>query len=209
MSPKSIGTNITQHYEQDELRAVKLTDHLFEKWVRNIKTAYTDPIPDRHNPINSFGVELPPPIKDINFKLMQAEGKDVILKDKQLPVERLTAVTLMGEKPYLHLMLSVTNPEIRAFTLDFLFKTIKYCEQMPDLPSHFLSGIQNMSARAARRSIKFMREQFTHLDTQIIQDGNLHPDLYLHERYVEDLVKLLKEQKSDDSLPVIKGTIDY
>ena len=126
VSPKSLQTQLTQHFEQDELRAVQQTDHLFEKWVRNMKTAYTVPIPNRHNPINSFGVELPPPPKDINYKLMQQEGKDVVLKEKPLPVERLTAVTLTTDRPYLHLMLSVTNPEIRSFTQDFLYKTTKY-----------------------------------------------------------------------------------
>ena len=38
------------NYEQDELRAVSRTEHLFEKWVRQIKTAHTAPVLDRHNP---------------------------------------------------------------------------------------------------------------------------------------------------------------
>ena len=58
------------------------SEHLFDKWCRNIKTAFTQPIVDKKNPVNSFGVELPPPMKDINFKLMQKEGKDRLLKDK-------------------------------------------------------------------------------------------------------------------------------
>ena len=58
------------NYEQEELRAVSRTEHLFEKWVRQIKTAHTAPVIDRNNPKNSFGVELPPPMKDINFKIM-------------------------------------------------------------------------------------------------------------------------------------------
>ena len=78
------------------------------------------PLVDRKNPVNSFGVELPPPIKDINFKLMQKEGRDALLKDKQLPIERLTAVTLFNDRPYLPLMLGICVPEIRAFTQDFL-----------------------------------------------------------------------------------------
>lgn len=72
---------------------------------------------------------------------MQQEGKDVVLKEKPLPVERLTAVTLTTDRPYLHLMLSVTNPEIRSFTQDFLYKTTKYIEQKPNVPSHFLTAI--------------------------------------------------------------------
>ena len=121
-------TNATMHYEQEELRAVHAAEHLFEKWVRQIKTAYTVPLVDRENPQNSFGVELPPPIKDINFKIMQKEGRDLVLKEKQLPIEKLTAVTQFKDRPYISLMLSVTNPEIRAFTHDFLQKTTKYID---------------------------------------------------------------------------------
>ena len=88
-----------------------------------------------------------------------------MLKEKVLPVERLTAVTQFSDKPYMHLMLSVTNPEIRIFTQDFMQKTSKYCDYTTELPSHMVPVIQNMSAAAARRAIKFMREQFTHLDS--------------------------------------------
>jgi len=104
-------------------------------------------------------------MRDINFKLMQKEGKDNMLKNKPLPIERMTAVTIFNDRPYIHLMLSVTNPEIRAFTNDFLMKTTKFVDQKPSLPSHFNTIIQEMSANDARRAIKFMREQYTHLDT--------------------------------------------
>ena len=59
---------------------------------------------------------------------MQQEGRDVVIKEKQLPIEKLTAVTLLSDRPYLHLMLAITNPEIRAFTHDFLYKTTKYVD---------------------------------------------------------------------------------
>ena len=192
-SPQSIYTNSTLTYEQEELRAVKQTEHLFEKWVRNLKTAYTVPIIDKQNPINSFGVELPPPIKDINYKINQKEGRDVILKEKQLPIEKLTAVTLFNDRPYISLMLSITNPEIRAFTQDFMIKTTKYVDHNTGMPSHLTTVIQEMNANAARRAIKFMREQFTHLDTQIVQDGNLHADLFINEDYVQGLIERLRE----------------
>ena len=99
------------------------------------------PIIDPKNPVNSFGVDLPPPIKDINFKINQAEGRDVILKEKQLPIERLTAVTLFDDRPYLSLMLSITNPEIRAFTQDFLQKSTKYIDHQTNVPSHIVTII--------------------------------------------------------------------
>ena len=51
-----------------------------------------------------------------------------------------------------------------------------------------------MNANAARRAIKFMREQFTHLDSQIVQDGNLHPDLFINQDYVLSLIDRLREK---------------
>ena len=59
---------------------------------------------------------------------MQKEGRDLVLKEKQLPIEKLTAVTQFNDRPYISLMLSITNPEIRAFTHDFLQKTTKYID---------------------------------------------------------------------------------
>ena len=141
-SPAShANTTKTANFEQEDLRAVQMTEHLFEKWVRNLKTAYTAPVQGRRPQKNVNGVDLPPPIKDIKYNLLQKEGKDVILKDKVLPVERLTAVTLFSDRPYLHLMLSVTNPEIRNFTYDFMHKTSKYCDQTTELPSHMVPVI--------------------------------------------------------------------
>ena len=55
--------------------------------------------------------------------------------------------------------------------------------------------IQQMSASAARRAITFMREQFTHLDTQIIQDVNMHPDLFINKVYVDSLIETIEERK--------------
>ena len=66
-----------------------------------------------------------------------------------------------------------------------------------------------MNAATARRSIKFMREQFTHLDTQIIQDGNLHPDLFINEIYVTQLVEAIKAREADETKEPIRAVIDY
>ena len=63
-------TSRTGNYDQEELRAVAKTEHIFEKWVRQIKTAYTAPVIDRKNQTNVYGVELPPPMKDIKYKLL-------------------------------------------------------------------------------------------------------------------------------------------
>ena len=112
---------------------------------------------------------------------------------------------MFNDRPYISLMLSVTNPEIRAFTQDFLHKTTKYVDHQTAMPSHFATIIQEMNANAARRAIKFMREQYTHLDTQIVQDGNLHPDLFINHEYVQNLIDKLRDVGKLD--PQILGSI--
>jgi hypothetical protein len=59
MSPTHIsdGThNIL--YEQEELRAIKEGEHLFDKWVRELKTAYTAPLQEPTRPKNSWGTDI-------------------------------------------------------------------------------------------------------------------------------------------------------
>ena len=49
---------------------MQMTEHLFEKWVRNLKTAYTAPVQDRKPQKNVYGVELPPTYSDIWDKIV-------------------------------------------------------------------------------------------------------------------------------------------
>jgi len=137
MSPTHIsdGThNIL--YEQEELRAIKEGEHLFDKWVRELKTAYTAPLQEPTRPKNSWGTEIQPSINEINFRIMKQEGRDVVLKEKALPIDKMTAVTKFHDKPYLHLMRSVVNPEVRKFHQDFLQKTTRFIDKNPHLPTH-------------------------------------------------------------------------
>ena len=77
-------------YEQEELRAIQQGEHLFDKWVRQIQTAYTAPVMEPVRPINSWGAEVQPSIAEINFKIMKNEGRDVVMKQKALPIDRMT-----------------------------------------------------------------------------------------------------------------------
>lgn len=49
-----------------------------------------------------------------------------------------------------------------------------------------------MNMSAVKRAIKFMREQYTHLDTPIVQDKNLHPDLFIDSNMIKDLKERLR-----------------
>ena len=123
-------------YEQEELRAIKEGEHLFDKWVRQLRTAYTAPVIDPSRPINSWGTEIQPSLAEINFRIMKQEGRDVVLKQKALPIDKMTAITQFHDKPYLHLMRSVVCPEVRKFHQDFLQKTTRYVDKNPRLPTH-------------------------------------------------------------------------
>ena len=67
---------------------------------------------------------------------MKQEGRDVVLKQKSLPIDKMTAITRFHDKPYLHLMRSVVAPEVRKFHADFLQKTTRYIDKNPNLPTH-------------------------------------------------------------------------
>ena len=51
-----------------------------------------------------------------------------------------------------------------------------------------------MNAPAVKRAVKFTREQLTHLDPQIIQDQNMHPDLFMDTDWVKQLKIRVKER---------------
>ena len=78
-------------------------------------TAKTAPLQMPARPVNSWGEKVKPSIDNINFQILKNEGKDRVLKAKEFPIEKLTAVTQIEDKPYLHLMRTVTVPEIRSF----------------------------------------------------------------------------------------------
>ena len=54
-----------------------------------------------------------------------------------------------------------------------------------------------------------MREQFTHLDTQLVQDSNLHTDLFINEKHVHDLAQKIEQHRQDPSLGPVQGHITY
>lgn len=76
--------------------------------------------------------------------------------------------------------------------------------------------IQNMTQTMVQTAIKFTREQLTHLDPPIIQDYNMHPELFIEYEIVQELVDKVNEYKlrladGDELNPpkMISGYIDY
>ena len=89
-------------------------------------TAQSAPLAEPLRQVNSYGEKIMPSIDEINFHILKNEGKTKVLKPKEFPIEKLTAITQIADKPYLHLMRTVTVPEIRAFHRNFLSKTIQF-----------------------------------------------------------------------------------
>lgn len=61
-----------------------------------------------------------------------------------------------------------------------------------------------------KQAIKFVREELTHLDPHLVQDSNLHPELFMNYDWVLDLKEKLQARQSDPSLnrPLI-GMTEY
>ena len=73
-----------------------------------------------------------------------------------------------------------------------------------------------MTQTMVQSAIKFTREQLTHLDPPIIQDYNMHPELFIEYEIVQELVDKVNEYKlrladGDELNPPQKifGYIDY
>ena len=58
------------------------------------------------------------------LRILKKEGKDRVLKPKEFPIDKLTAISEIVDRPYLHLMRTIVVPEIKAFHRNFLLKTI-------------------------------------------------------------------------------------
>ena len=137
---------------------------------------------------------------------MKQEGRDAVLKHKTLPIDKMTAITRLHEKPYQLLMRTIVSPEVRRFHQDFLAKTSQYIDKNPHLPTHAQSIIQVMNPATVMRAIKFSREQLTHLDPQLVQDQNMHPDLFMNTEWVKDLRNKIKKYEEQLALSRIRGS---
>jgi len=83
-------------------------------------TAKTNALPEPERTLNACGVKHPPTINEINFQIMKNEGKDNVIKPKELPIEKLTAISHITNRPYFHLLRTVVIPEIRTFHKKFI-----------------------------------------------------------------------------------------
>jgi hypothetical protein len=80
------------------------------------------------------GEPIGPTIKEINYAILVKEGKaQTMLKEREVPFEKLTAETQFMARPYIQLMRSVVTPRIRSIHSQFMNATTKYREKNPAL----------------------------------------------------------------------------
>lgn len=180
-------------------------------------TAKTDPLIEPERTVNECGVRHPPTINEIKFQIMKQEGKEQVMKPKELPLDKLTAISHIQMRPYFHLLRTVVIPEIRTFHKKFMLQTIQFRDKAsPNFPSHISPVIQQMSNTMVQTAITFTREQLTHLDPPVIQDYNLHPEMFIEYEIVQELIdrvadykKQLAEAEELNPPEKIFGQIDY
>ena len=56
-------------------------------------TAQTAPLKEPTRQVNSYGERAIPSVDEINFMILKNEGKDKVLKPKEFPIDKLTAIS--------------------------------------------------------------------------------------------------------------------
>lgn len=105
----------------------------------------------------------------------------------------------------MHLMRSITVPEIRNFHQHFMQKTIRFRDKNAFDFSHGVPLVQTMDIQEVQQGIKFVREQLTHLDPHLVQDTNLRYELFMDYEKVINLAKALRNPAREP----IMGKINY
>jgi hypothetical protein len=116
-----------------------------------------------------------------------------MLKEREVPFEKLTAETQFMARPYIQLMRSVVTPRIRSIHSQFMTATTKYREKNPALKTatHSTPVVQVLSEPEFLYGVKFCSEELTHLDPHLINDGNLLSTYFMTEETSHELEKRL------------------
>ena len=104
-----------------ELAAITETNKIFDRWLRNIVSAGSEPPPAPSRAILKNGQRAAPRVLDINWQIAVADKS--LLKEKPMPLELLTNRSFYDDGPYRHLQLLVVNQDIRDWYSKFILKT--------------------------------------------------------------------------------------
>jgi hypothetical protein len=107
----SIGTGKGAYYDQEELSALQKSVRTYEKWVTGCRSERADSeLEPPKRKILGNGEPIAPSIKDINYSIMLKEGKHDLLKQREVPYEKMTNMTQFSSRPYIHLMRAIVVP---------------------------------------------------------------------------------------------------
>lgn len=93
--------------EQAELEALAAVNKVFDRWLRNITTAKSEPESPAQRRVLHNGRPAPPSVKEINWHIQVA--RTAHLKTKPLPLDMLSTTSRHAAAPYRELQMLVIN----------------------------------------------------------------------------------------------------
>jgi hypothetical protein len=122
---------------------------VIEKWLTDAKAALEEEVQSEAGYILMNGVPAAKGPRNIINSMVKRSMAPHMVKPKEVPNDRLTAVTIFKEKPYMHLKHSIIYPHIRKIYENYMKQTIKFRDPSTLLPSHVSPFIQIMSFEMA------------------------------------------------------------
>jgi hypothetical protein len=104
-----------------ELEAIKETNKIFDRWLRSIMSQASELPAAPRRPRLQNGQPAAPRIRDINWRIALDNAN--VVKEKPVPLERLTTRSFYDGAPYRHLQMLVINQDIREWYSRFVLKT--------------------------------------------------------------------------------------
>lgn len=93
-------------------------------------------MPEKQPYILANGLPAPLGVNEIKKAMTKMMMPQIFLKPNELPFDKLTAVSQIVQRPYLHLMKTIISPDIRILQQSFLQKTIKYTDPSKQIPNY-------------------------------------------------------------------------
>ena len=119
------------------------------------------------------------------------------------PLEDLTAQTQFKDRPYMHLMRSITVSEVRRYIRDFVNETAKFKDTSAKSNDPMN---QLVNYELALKAIEFVRNELNHLDQHLLHDVHLNNELFIEKKFTTQLIESLNALQPDEKL---KGRTDF
>ena len=119
------------------------------------------------------GLPTAPRLLEINWRI--AIANQSMIKEKPLPLDRLTQYSAYDDAPYRHLQMLMVNQDIREWYSKFVLKTqtVKSYSEIV----HF--ELQSMNFTDCKIAIDFARNHLTHVDPVLFKDDKIPLELFV------------------------------